>query len=96
VKAIVGGPTARAFSAHCARIYCQVTSQRARPSNLFAADDEVREVTERLIRDAGFEPAYVGRLDKARAIEDHLGLLFAVNQAGLGPFFYRIAKPGEL
>jgi hypothetical protein len=32
----------------------------------------------------------------ARTLEDHLGLLFAVNQAGLGPFFYRYAKPGEL
>jgi len=96
VKAIVGGPTAKSFSANFARIYDEIPSQRARPSNLFAADDEVREVTERLIRDAGFEPAYVGGLDKARAIEDHLGLLFAVNQAGLGPFFYRIAKPGEL
>ena len=96
VKAIVGGPTAKSFSANFARIYDEIPSQRARPSNLFAADDEVREVTEQLIRDAGFEPAYVGGLDKARAIEDHLGLLFAVNQAGLGPFFYRIAKPGEL
>jgi hypothetical protein len=29
-------------------------------------------------------------------LEDHLELLFALNQAGLGPFFYRYAGPGEL
>ena len=29
-------------------------------------------------------------------MEDALGLIFAVNRAGLGPFFYRMAKPGEL
>jgi hypothetical protein len=39
---------------------------------------------------------YVGGLDQARALEDHLALVFAINQAGLGPFFYRIAKPGDL
>jgi predicted dinucleotide-binding enzyme len=96
VKAIVGGPTAKSFSANFALVYDQIPSQRVRPSNLYAADDEVREMTEQLIRDAGYEPAYLGGLDRARAIEDHLGLLFALNQAGLGPFFYRYAKPGEL
>jgi hypothetical protein len=49
-----------------------------------------------LILDAGYDPVYVGGLDQARALEDHLGLVFAINQAGLGPFFYRIAKPGDL
>jgi len=96
VKAIVGGPTAKSFSANFALVYDQISTQRVRPSNLYAADDEAREVTEQLIRDAGYEPAYAGGLDQARALEDHLGLLFALNQAGLGPFFYRYAKPGEL
>ena len=67
-----------------------------RPSNLFAAEDEAREVTERLILDAGYDPVHVGGLDQARALEDHLALVFAISQAGLGPFFYRIAKPGDL
>ncbi|MDX6476803.1 MAG: 8-hydroxy-5-deazaflavin:NADPH oxidoreductase, partial [Gaiellaceae bacterium] len=70
--------------------------QRVRPSNLLAAEDDAREVTEQLIRDAGYDPAYVGGLEHARALEDHHNLVFALNQAGLGSFFYRLAKPGEL
>jgi hypothetical protein len=38
----------------------------------------------------------LGGLEKARELEDALGLIFAINQAGLGQFFYRMAKPGEL
>ena len=53
-------------------------------------------MTERLIRDAGYDPVYAGGLDKARMLEEHLALLFAVNQAGLGRFFYRYAPPGKL
>jgi predicted dinucleotide-binding enzyme len=96
VKSIVGGPTAKSFNINFAAIYDEIGNQRATPSNLYAADDEAREVTEQLIRDAGFDPVYVGDLDTAPLIEAHIGLVFAINQAGLGPFFYRIAKPGEL
>ena len=96
VQSIVGGPTAKAFNINFAALYDRVGDQRARPSNLYAADDEAREVTEQLIRDAGYDPVYVGGLDKARALEDHIGLVFAINQAGLGQFFYRMARPGEL
>jgi 8-hydroxy-5-deazaflavin:NADPH oxidoreductase len=96
VKSIVGGPTAKSFSANFARIYDEIGAQRVPPSNLYCAEDEAREVTEQLIRDAGYDPVDMGGLDKARLLEDHLQLLFAVNQAGLGPFFVRYAKPGEL
>jgi len=96
IKSIVGGPTAKAFNLNFASVYDQIATQRVRPSNLFAAEDEAREVTEQLSRDAGYEPVYAGGLDKARMLEEHLALMFAVNQAGLGPFFYRIAPPGEL
>jgi 8-hydroxy-5-deazaflavin:NADPH oxidoreductase len=96
VKSIVGGPTAKSFNLNFAAAYDEVGAQRVRPSNLFAADDEARETTEQLIRDAGYEPAYVGGLDKARLLEEHIGLLFALSGAGLGAHFYRYAKPGEL
>ena len=96
VKSIVGGPTAKSFNINFAVLYDEIGNQRAKPSNLYAAEDEAREVTEQLIRDAGYDPVYVGGLDKARTLEDHINLVFAINQGGLGSFFYRIAKPGEL
>jgi 8-hydroxy-5-deazaflavin:NADPH oxidoreductase len=96
IKSIVGGPTAKSFNLNFAAIYDQIPEQRVRPSNLYAADDDARDVTERLSRDAGYEPVYAGGLDKARMLEEHLALMFAVNQAGLGPHFYRIAPPGNL
>ena len=96
VKSIVGGPTAKSFNLNFAVVYDEIDSQRVRPSNLYAADDEAREVTEQLIRDAGYDPVYAGGLDKARMLEEHLALMFAVNQAGMGAHFYRIAPPGQL
>jgi predicted dinucleotide-binding enzyme len=96
VKSIVGGPTAKSFNLNFAKVYDEIDAQRVRPSNIYCAEDEVRDVTEQLIRDAGYDPVYAGGLDAARMLEDHLALLFAVNQAGLGPFFYRYARPGEL
>jgi predicted dinucleotide-binding enzyme len=96
IRSIVGGPTAKSFNLNFANIYDEIDAQRVRPSNLYCAEDEAREVTERLIRDAGYDPVYAGGLDRARMLEDHLELLFAVNQAGLGPFFVRYARPGEL
>ena len=96
VKAIVGGPTAKAFNIGFAGLYEQIAKQRARPSNFFAAEDGARAVTEELIRDAGYDPVYLGGLDMARTSEDHAALAFAIMQGGLGPFFYRYARPGEL
>ncbi len=52
VKALVGGPTAKSFNINFAVLYDQIGAQRARPSNLYAAEDDAREVTEQLIRDA--------------------------------------------
>ena len=96
VKSLTTGPVAKAFNANFAVLYDEIAKQRVRPGNVFAADDEAREVTEQLIHDAGFDPVYVGGLDKARMLEDHLRFMMAVNEGGLGRFFYRYAKPGEL
>ena len=71
VKSIVGGPTAKAFNLNFANIYEHIDEQRARPTNLYAADDEAREVTEQLSRDAGYDPVYVGGLENARMLEEH-------------------------
>ena len=96
VNSIVGGPTAKSFNLNFANVYDEIEAQRVRPSNLFCAEDDAREVTEQLICDTGYEPVYAGGLDKARMLEDHLELLSAVNRAALGPFFVRYARPGEL
>lgn len=96
VKSIIGGATAKAFNLNFAAVYDQIDDQSSRPSTIFAADPDAREVTEKLIRDAGYDPVYAGNLDAARSLEDHLPLMFAINRAGMGPFFYRIAPPGEL
>jgi len=96
VKSIVGGPTAKAFNLTFARLYDQVRDQDNTPTMAYAADADARETTEQLIRDAGYDPFYCGGLDKARAVEDALGLIFAAMQATDSPVFYRIATPGEL
>lgn len=96
VKSRTGGPTAKSFNLNFAALYDQIASASGPPGNLWCGDEEAREVVEQLIRDAGYEPVSLGGLEHARAMEDSLGLMFAASQAGLGPFFYRWAKPGEL
>jgi predicted dinucleotide-binding enzyme len=95
VKSITGGPVAKAFNANFATIYGRIGDAKSKPSQVFTADEAAREVTEQLIRDAGYEPMYAGGLDKSRALEDFLGVLFALSQTS-GPVFYRFAPPGEL
>jgi predicted dinucleotide-binding enzyme len=92
VKSKTNGPTAKAFNLNYARLYGEIEKQPIRPSQLYCADDEAREVTEQLIRDAGFEPASAGGLENAALLEETLRLLGAVG----GPLFYRFWKPGEL
>jgi predicted dinucleotide-binding enzyme len=96
VRSIVGGPVAKSFNANFANQYGYIDEQRVRPSNLYAAEDGAREATEQLIRDAGFDPVSAGGLESARALEDHILLMMAITQGGLGPFLYRYAKAGEL
>lgn len=96
VKSIVGGPVAKAFNANFAVIFDKIAEQRARPGCLYCSDEEARDIAEQLIRDAGYDPVSMGGLDKARSLEDFLGVMMAVNQAGMGPCFCRFARPGEL
>jgi predicted dinucleotide-binding enzyme len=92
VKAHTNGPVAKAFNANFGLLYDRIGEQRVRPSCLYAAEDEVREVTEQLIRDAGYDPVSVGGIEHARALEDFVpGVL-----AKIGQVFYRFAPPGEL
>jgi 8-hydroxy-5-deazaflavin:NADPH oxidoreductase len=88
VKSITGGPVAKAFNLNFARLYDKIDEQPERPGMLYAGDDEAREVTEQLIRDAGYDPVPAGDLEKARALEDFLGPFGA-----FGPSFYRFWKP---
>ena len=95
VRSLTGGPVAKAFNANFATLYDRIGEARATPSMVYAADDGARDVTETLIRDVGFEPVSAGGLESARAVEDFLGIIFAVAGQS-GPFFYRIAPPEKL
>lgn len=94
VKSITQGAVAKSFNLNFASLFDEIANQRVRPTSFFAADDEARDVTERLISDAGYEPVFVGGLDKARALEE-LGWLPASAKGGT-PVFYRFAEAGEL
>jgi len=92
VKAHTNGPVAKAFNANFAALYDQIDAQQIRPGCLYAAEDDAREATAQLIRDAGYEPVSAGGIENARALEDFVpGLL-----GKIGRVFYRFAPPGEL
>ncbi len=92
VKAHTQGPVAKAFNANFALLYDEIANQRVRPSCLYAAEDDARDVTEQLIRDAGYEPVSLGGIGSARALEN-----FVPDVLGkIGRVFYRLAPPGEL
>jgi predicted dinucleotide-binding enzyme len=93
VKEQTHGPVAKAFNANFAALYDQVAKERVRPGCLYAADDEARDVTEQLIRDAGYDPVSVGGLENARALEDFVPNLFG--KVAVGRTFYRFAPPEE-
>ena len=92
VKAHTHGPVSKAFNANGAVLFDRIDDQRVRPGCLYAAEDEARDVTQQLIRDAGYEPESIGGLESARALEDFVNNVFVK----LGPVFYPFAVPGEL
>jgi predicted dinucleotide-binding enzyme len=92
VKTHTNGPVAKAFNANFAALYDRIGEASATPSCLYAAEDDARDVTEQLIRDAGYEPVSLGGIENARALEDFVpGVLGKV-----GRVFYRFAPPEEL
>jgi predicted dinucleotide-binding enzyme len=92
VQSLTGGPVAKAFNANFATLYDRLSAARTPPTNVYASDEEIRALTEELIRDAGYEPFCIGELDRARAVEDFLGVLIGCAQE-VGPVWYRIAPP---
>ena len=74
----MGGPTAKAFNTNFAALYDKVDAEPVRPGTLFATDPEAREVTEQLIRDAGFDPVYLGDLSQAALLESMIGVTMGV------------------
>jgi predicted dinucleotide-binding enzyme len=93
VKARTNGHVAKAFNLNFARIYDRIDDQETPPGQLFAAEDEAREVTVQLIHDAGFDPVYGGKLDNARALEDFVAVLAAYTNDAGGQPFYRFWRP---
>ena len=96
VKSRTNGPTAKSFNINFAALYNQIQEASSTPSNLWCGDEEARQVVEQLNRDAGYEPVYAGSLENAALQENFLKLVFAINQGGLGRFFYRMAPPDHL
>src|ERR687889_2012071 len=96
VKSGTNGPTAKSFNTNFAALYGRIGEAPSTPCNLWCGDEEARQVVEQLNRDAGFEPVYAGPLENAAAQENFLKLMFAINQGGMGRFFYRIAPPDQL
>src|SRR4029450_10330308 len=52
------------------------TSSESGPGCLYAAEEEARDLTQRLIRDAGYDPEQIGGLEDARALEDFVTSVF--------------------
>ncbi|MCX4647545.1 MULTISPECIES: NADPH-dependent F420 reductase [unclassified Streptomyces] len=94
VKSFTGGPVAKSFNMNFGSLFGAVREQRVRPSNWYVADEGAREVVERLIRDAGYDPVRVGDLSRARDFENAVWLLMGIEP--VGGVFYRFAVPGEL
>jgi predicted dinucleotide-binding enzyme len=95
IQSRTGGPTAKSFNLNFAALFDRLGSTRERPGNLWCGDEDARGVAEQLIRDAGYDPIYAGGIENAAPQEQFLKLMFAINQGGLGPFFYRMVPPDQ-
>jgi predicted dinucleotide-binding enzyme len=93
IKSRTNGPTVKSFNLNYGRLYDQLADQSERPGNIWSGDEEVREVAEQLIRDAGYEPFYGGPLENAAAQEQFLKILGGISN-DIGRCFYRFWSPG--
>lgn len=96
VKSLTGGPTAKASNTNFAVLYDTVDAEPVPPGTMFAADPEARDITEQLIRDAGFDPIHLGGLGQAPLLEGLIALTRVLENGDLGPCFYRFNRAGEL
>ncbi len=94
VQSFTHAPVAKSFNMNFGGLLDVVHEQRVRPSSFYVADDGAQQVTEQLIRDAGFDPLRIGDLSRARDLEDAVWLLMGVQP--VGGVFYRFAAPGQL
>jgi predicted dinucleotide-binding enzyme len=92
VKSLTGGPVAKAFDTVFAAQYEEIAAARPAPSCLWSGDDEIAELVQTLIRDAGLDPVRLGDLESASAQEDFLSdiVLPLWRRHDRRPFFYRI------
>jgi 8-hydroxy-5-deazaflavin:NADPH oxidoreductase len=92
VRSKANGRTAKAFNLNFAALYPRLGEARVRPSDPWCGDAEAREVVERLHRDAGYDPVYMGPLENASALEAMNEGIDAIGRE-LGPYVFRIAPP---
>ena len=95
VKSRTGGPTAKSFNVNFASLYPRLGEARAKPGNFWCGDDEARPVVEQLNRDAGYDPIYLGPIDRASAQEALVTPIFFISE-GMGEFVYRMAPIEQL
>jgi 8-hydroxy-5-deazaflavin:NADPH oxidoreductase len=92
IKSRTHGPTVKSFNLNFARLFDQVATQSEKPGNIWTGDEDAREVVERLIRDAGYEPLHGGPLENAGAQEQFLKLMGGISN-DIGRCFYRFWSP---
>jgi predicted dinucleotide-binding enzyme len=94
VKAVLGGPTAKAFNLNFGKLLERAAQAPNRPDNIWVGDEAARAAVEELTRDAGMQPRHGGPLDRAGVQEAFAALYLAiVKDADAGLLYYRFAPP---
>ena len=65
VQSFTHGPVAKSFNLNYASLLNQVAAQRVRPSSLYAADDDARGIPKGSSPMPGYDPVFVGGIDRA-------------------------------